>query len=77
MSTTSTITPSAAIHNPDALTRRVTSFRSFDELVDAADYVPTLAGEDAQELELADLYDAAQARRGDTRRAYRGSVRRG
>lgn len=78
MSTAPNIAHPSPTDNPDALTRRVTSFRSFADLTDAPGYSPTLAGEDAEELELARLYDEHQARRGDTRRAYRGRpVRRG
>lgn len=73
MSTTN-ITPAPRADNPDALTRAVTSFGTFAELVDEPGYFPTLAGEDYEEQTLADAYDAAQVARGDARRAYRGAV---
>lgn len=75
MSTAPNLDPFPPDVHPDTLTRRVTSFASFGELVNAPGYVPTLAGEDLDELELANLYDAAQMARGDARRAYRGTVR--
>ena len=69
----------------DYLTRRWTGIHTFVELLNPVDdpaYIPSLipprgrskaAQEEASEFaELADLYDAAQAARGDTRRAYRG-----
>ena len=69
--------------NPDALTRRCTPFRTFGAFCDDG-YTPTLATARGrshvarEERELADLFDAEMARRGEARRAYRGrSVRRG
>lgn len=52
----------------DALTREHTAFGSFQALVDAPGYRPTIRGCH----ELADGYDAAQAARGRSQRAYRG-----
>lgn len=70
----------------DELTRRWTawpSFRAMLESVDDPAYVPTLQGppgrskaatQEREEMtELADLYDQAQAAKGDARRAYRRS----
>lgn len=57
----------------DELTRRFTEFPDFAALVGktAPDYVPTLVGDEPEMAELADLYDEAQAARGDKRRAQR------
>ena len=72
-----TIAPSPIPSNPDALTRRVTPFRTFGAFCDDG-YTRTLVSPDADELELADLFDAEMVRRGEPRRAYRGrKVRRG
>lgn len=70
----------------DELTRRWTAWPSFRAMLDSTDdpaYVPTLQGpsgrsknatrERDEMTELADLYDQAQAARGDARRAYRRS----
>ncbi len=70
----------------DELTRRWTAWEGFRALLESSgdpDYRPTLQGppgrsqaakQEREEMrELADLYDAAQAARGDSRRAYRGS----
>ena len=77
------------IARADYLTRRWTGFHSFVDLLNSVDdpvYFPTLipprgrsksAQEEAAEFaELADLYDAAQAARGDARRAYRGRAQK-
>ena len=64
----------------DQLTRKFTASHSFAELIEgqARDYRPTLSGAGrephtrAEIAELADLYDAAMAARGDPRRAWRG-----
>lgn len=69
----------------DELTRKWTGWSSFETLLKSPDdpsYFPTLAPprgrskaaqlESAELGELADLYDQAQAERGDPRRAYRG-----
>jgi len=64
----------------DALTRRLTAFNSFHDLLDAkGGYRPSLrcvsgcpGGQNIPELKrLADAYDQAQAERGDPRRAFR------
>ncbi|MDR3739311.1 MAG: hypothetical protein P4L40_09860 [Terracidiphilus sp.] len=56
----------------DGLTRAHTAFRSFAELTNTApDYFPTLAGEETSQL--ADAYDREMIRRGDPRRAWRGT----
>ncbi len=55
------------------LTRSLTAFGSFEELLTTPDYFPTLLSRTgAKAVALADAYDAAQAARGDARRAYRG-----
>lgn len=68
----------------DPLTRDLTGFVSFDAMINAAgDYRPTMrvrpCSRSSAEIRraartaiLADAYDAAQAERGDARRAYRG-----
>lgn len=67
----------------DRLTRELTAFRSFEQLLTArGNYRPTLmcnsadrSGTDGcRTTYLADLYDAEQEHRGDERRAYRGCV---
>ncbi len=70
----------------DALTRRLTAWPSFDDMLDAGGgYRPTLhtrpCNRSHDEIRraaltevLADAYDAAQAARGDRRRAYRGGL---
>lgn len=56
----------------DDLTTANSCFRSFDDLLNAkGDYRPTIDCSDADRLELADGYDAAQAKRNDPRRAFR------
>jgi hypothetical protein len=59
------------VSEADQLVRECSAFRSFDELLAAAahGYRPTCRGEKAHRL--ADLYDAAQAKRGCDVRAYR------
>lgn len=65
--------PVVEIAESDRLTRSLTAFDSFAELLNAAgNYRPTIFERDADHRRLADLYDAAQAERGDSRRAYRG-----
>lgn len=70
----------------DNLTLELTAWSSFDAMLDAADYRPTLLvrpyNRSSAEIRraartevLADAYDAAQADRGDPRRAYRGGSR--
>lgn len=59
----------------DQLTRDLTiGFSGFAALLNArGGYYPTLRADlDGRNAELADLYDAAQAQRGDPRRAFRG-----
>ncbi len=59
----------------DALTAKLTAFSSFDALVNAPDYRPTLirGGRGGWRYEaLADAYDQAKRSRGESRRAYRG-----
>ena len=59
----------------DKLTRDVTAFNSFAELVNAAGgYRPTILPRDRQHIDLADAYDAFQAERSDARRAWRGTA---
>lgn len=70
----------------DELTRRWTAWPSFQAMLEAKDdptYFPTLCGPEGKSMgaiqeraeieELADLYDQAQASRGDMRKAYRGA----
>lgn len=72
----STVLPATRL---DAITLHHTAFHSFHDLLDAqGSYCPSLRTESAlheehrRELnELADAYDAAQAERGDARRAVR------
>jgi hypothetical protein len=58
----------------DQLTREITAFEDFKDMVENTypSYSPTLLG--ARARELADGYDAAQAARGDPRRAWRGDL---
>lgn len=76
MNKTTTTPDTTAI---DALTRRVTAFRTFAELIAPGDYVPTLGTmrgdsvEAQEEGALAHLFDRAMMKRGDSRRAYRGA----
>jgi hypothetical protein len=62
--------------NPfDQLTRDLTAFNSFAELIDISDsdsYRPTILPRDEQYIALADAFDAAMVVRGSTRRAWRG-----
>lgn len=62
------------ITRADHLTRTLTAARSFEELLQPGGaYRPSLYAADGPDtIELGDLYDAEQARRGDARRAYRG-----
>jgi hypothetical protein len=57
----------------DSLTQTHTAFESFQAMLNAKGYRPTLRPDIHPDLaELADLYDQAQAQRGDSRRAFRG-----
>lgn len=57
----------------ERLVKDCCAFGSFEELLSAkGDYRPSLYGSESARL-LADVYDFVQARRGDARRAYRGS----
>lgn len=57
----------------DTLTRTLTAFATFQDLLDAqGGYRPSLVKRDAQTFALANAYDAAQSKRGDSRRAFRG-----
>lgn len=58
----------------DALTRRKSAFASFQALLDAPHYRPTIMVRDPEDWALARAYDAAQAARGDARRAFTGST---
>ena len=62
----------------DVLTRLYSAFRSFDDLLQCnRNYRPSINMADPEKREFADLYDAAQQARGDSRRAYRfGNVKR-
>ena len=71
------------MENLDKLTKKITAFDSFQDLLDAkGGYYPSLRCSpihgrriDSTHLNcrnLADAYDKAQAERGDGRRAYRG-----
>ena len=61
------------MNNLDTLTRELTAFNTFAEMVDSApQYRPTIMPRDMRHVDLADAYDAYQAARGDERRAYRG-----
>lgn len=56
----------------DSVVRRNTAFRSlFDMLLADGRYRPSLDVREPVMLQIADAYDAAQALRGDDRRAYR------
>jgi hypothetical protein len=58
--------------NLDTLTANNSVFATFAELLDAkGGYRPTIHLDSADKRALADAYDAEQAARGDTRRAYR------
>lgn len=67
----------------DTLTQSLTAFPTFNDLLHAEGYTPTLcsspytsAQQTDDRLRLADAYDQAQAARGDGRRAWRGLPRR-
>lgn len=61
----------------DEITRKLSSFVTFEELLGAAGgYRPTIHPDSPDKVRLADAYDAAQAERGDPRRAFRGSARK-
>lgn len=53
-------------------TRRLTGFESFDAMLTAPDYRPTILPRNWRYTALADAYDLSQQRRSDPRRAYRG-----
>ena len=56
----------------DRITRTLTAFKSFQELLDApGGYFPSLRAGSLFHTVLAGAYDKAQAKRGDTRRAFR------
>lgn len=60
----------------DKLVRNHTAFRSFREMLWAdGGYCPSLDVREPVMLKIADAYDAAQAARGDARRAYRYGTR--
>ena len=69
----STVTQTERMTDLDALTRAHTAWNSFAEMIEkpASDYFPTLTARGTKPL--ADAYDAEMARRGDSRRAWRGS----
>ena len=55
----------------DKITRRLTAFNSFDELLNAApDYTPTLLARAAGARTLIKAYNKAMRARGDKRTAY-------
>lgn len=54
----------------DTLTIENSAFRSFDELINAIDYRPSLSRATPDCRELGALYDATQLARGDGRRAF-------
>jgi len=58
----------------DDLTRKLTAFDSMDDMVlhTAPSYRPTILPRDWRHVLLADAYDWRMARRGDSRRAWRG-----
>lgn len=63
---------SADLATLNATIRRKTGFTDFADMLDAGgNYRPTIDVSQADLLELADAYDAAQAERGDARRAFR------
>lgn len=75
----SVMAAATALHaRADELTVRLSSFRSFDDLLQAhRNYRPSLTRGTADTRELGQLYDAAQETRGDSRRAYMyGKVKR-
>ncbi len=59
--------------NDDLLVRKITAFKSMDDLLNAkGGYRPSLTKKDEETQRLADSYDAYQEARGDSRRAFRG-----
>jgi hypothetical protein len=56
----------------DKLTKDLTAFPSFQAMLDAPNYRPTILIQDQRYLLLALGYDAAQKARGDERRAFTG-----
>ena len=67
------MTTTVGATNLDSLTRELSAFRTFQDLLDAPNYRPTILQRTLKHVRLADAYDRAQAARGDARRAYRGS----
>lgn len=59
-----------AVKRADKLTRENSAFGTFELLLDAIDYCPSLSRAIPACCELARIYDAAQIARGDGRRAY-------
>lgn len=58
----------------DWLTARLTAFETLSEMLNTSpNYRPTILPSDFRYSLLADAYDVAQERRGDARRAWRGS----
>jgi hypothetical protein len=59
----------------DWYTRKLTAFESMNDMVlhTAPSYRPTILPRDWRHVLLADAYDWRMARRGDSRRAYRGA----
>lgn len=51
--------------------RELTAFDSFTDLLDAEGYTPSLNMANRRLAEVADVYDSAQASRGDCRRVFR------
>jgi len=64
-------------HSPmilDWYTRKLTAFDTFNELLGThPNYRPTILPRDWRHVLLADAYDWRMARRGDSRRAWRGT----
>lgn len=59
----------------DALVQRTSAFTTFQELLDTPrHYRPTILVRNVDTWTLAQAYDAAQAARGDARRAFRGTT---
>lgn len=55
------------------VTNHLTAFTTFDALLNAINYRPTMLQQDGLTAILANTYDAYQAERGDPRRAFRGT----
>lgn len=58
------------IETLDGITRANTAFATFAELLNAPAYTPSLDVSDDGRWVLATAYDAAQAAKGDSRRAF-------